>query len=476
MTSEKVRVRFAPSPTGYLHIGGVRTALYNWLFARHEGGEFFLRIEDTDRTRSTDESIRVILDGLTWLGLNWDGEVIRQTDRLDNYRQAAQKLIEMGMAYRCYCTAEEMESMREAQLARKEKPRYDGRCRTRTDFPPDKPFCIRFKVPEGAAIQFEDLVYGSIQVGREELDDLVIIKTDGFASYNFANVIDDSDMGITHVIRGDDHVNNTPRQIVMYQALGLPLPRFAHLPMILDENRKRLSKRHGAANVLAYREEGVLPEALLNYLAKLGWGFGDQEFFTLNELVEKFTLDRVNKSACAIDPDKFRWLCGKHMENASNDRLGRLWLERLVSEGILDATQAEGLRDTPWLDKAVSSIKIRSKSISEMVVSGRFYFQPPENYEEKGAKKFLKPEILPALEELKDRLSALNEPFSELELEAVFKELVEKYSLGMLKLAQPVRLFLTGVTASPGIFEVLSLLGKEESLRRMERGLNTLRG
>lgn len=475
MEARTIRVRFAPSPTGFLHLGGVRTALYNWLFARHEGGKFLLRIEDTDRSRHSEEAVEVILEGLRWLGLDWDGPAIHQAERLALYRQAAEAMLQKALAYRCYCTPEQLEAMRKEQQARGESVGYDGRCRHRTEFPEGQPYCLRFRVPEGDPIEFEDLVYGKITVDRKELDDLVILKTDGFPSYNFANVIDDSEMKITHVIRGEDHINNTPRQIAIYQALQLEPPRFAHLPMIVDENRKKLSKRHSAANVLAYREEGVLPEALLNYIAKLGWGYGDQEFFTREELIEKFTLDRVNKAACAIDPEKFQWLCGKHMEAASSERLGRLWLERLVEQGVIGPERRDALLGTAWLDKAVATLKVRAKTIAEMAAAGRFYFVLPDRYDEKGVHKFLKPGVLPALEELCSALRPLEEPLAEAALEEQFKLVLEKHDLKLLKLAQPVRIFLTGGTASPGIFEVISLLGKEETLRRIENGLEFMK-
>jgi glutamyl-tRNA synthetase len=307
------------------------------------------------------------------------------------------------------------------------------------------------------------------------MDDLVIIKTDGNPSYNFANVVDDSNMEITHVIRGDDHINNTPRQIAIYAAMNLPLPQFAHLPMLLDENKKRLSKRHGAANILNFREEGILPEALLNYIAKLGWGYGDQEFFTLDELIEKFTLDRVNRAACSIDPDKLQWLAGKHMEAASTDCLAQLWLQRLVQQDILSSDRAAEVAEADWLKEALETLKPRCKSLSEMVERGRFYFEAPQEYEEKGAKKFLKPAILPALEELTERMAALDAPFQHAELEELFKDILEKHETKMLKLAQPVRLFLTGTTVSPGIFEIITVLGQDEALKRMNKGLEFMR-
>ena len=475
MTVDSVRVRFAPSPTGFLHLGGVRTALFNWLFARHEGGEFLLRIEDTDRSRHSEEAVQVILEGLRWLGLDWDGPEAHQADRLELYRRVADEMLAKGLAYRCSCTPERLEQMRAEQLARKEKVHYDGRCRERTDHSEGASCCVRFRLPGGDPVEYEDLVYGKIRVERSELDDLVILKTDGFPSYNFANVVDDSDMKITHVIRGDDHINNTPRQIAMYEALGLKAPKFAHLPMIVDENRKKLSKRHAAANVLKYREDGVLPEALLNYIAKLGWGFGDEEFFTREQLVEKFSLDRVNRSACAIDSEKFLWICSKHMEAASNEALGALWLERLVAGGVIDAERAKPLEGSDWLHEAVETLKVRARTISEMVEKGRFYFTPPEEYDEKGARKFLKPAMLPALEELLAGIRALGDPPAQAALETLFKQILEKHEVKMLKLAQPVRIFLTGGTASPGIFEILLLLGKDETVRRMEKGLEFMR-
>jgi glutamyl-tRNA synthetase len=470
MSPENIRVRFAPSPTGFLHIGGVRTALFNWLFARKNGGKFLIRIEDTDQTRHTEEAIDVIYEGLKWLGLEWDEEPVRQTARRDRYPVYTQKMLDLDKAYRCYCTPEEIEQMRQEQTERGEAPRYDGRCRNRADQPEDKPYALRFKVPEEGYVQYNDLVYGPIRVDFKEMEDFVILKKDGLPTYNFANMVDDYEQEISHVIRGDDHINNTPRQVALYQALGLEPPEYAHLPVIVDENRKKLSKRHAAANILKYKEDGVLPEALLNYIAKLGWGFGDQEFFTLEELIDKFSLDRVGKAACAIDEDKFQWLCGKHMEAADTAKLAPEWLEHLQRKGIIDAEKAAGL-SSEWVAAAVESLKPRAKTLSEMAEKGRFYFEAPAEYDPKGVKKFLKAGVRPAIEDLVAGIEKLSEPMQEKELEDLFRDILEKHETKMLKVAQPVRIFLTGGTASPGIFEILTLIGKEESLARLKKGL-----
>ncbi len=463
--TEKVVTRFAPSPTGYLHIGGARTALFNWLYARHTGGTFILRIEDTDRARSTEASIQAILNAMTWLGLDWDKGPYYQTERMDLYRDAARKLVDTGWAYRCYCSPEELEEKRKQALKEGRKPKYDGTCRNRTDFPEDKPYVLRFKCPEEGTVVVDDLVKGTVRFDVKELDDLIIMRSDGVPTYNFAVVVDDADMEITHIIRGDDHLNNTPRQILIYKALGYPLPKFAHVPMILGQDHKRLSKRHGAVSVLAYRDEGYLPQALTNYLVRLGWSHGDQEIFSLEELVKLFTLEGIGKSAGIFNPEKLLWLNGHYIRAASEEDLA-VALEPFLS--------AEGL--APPKDRllmAIGTLKERSRTLKEMAAGMRFYFIDRIEYDPKAAKKFLKPAMIPYFSKLVECLEGLG-TFNEAAVELCFKKIMEANQIKLGKIAQPVRVALTGKTVSPGIFEVMEVLGKEKTLSRLRDALRFL--
>ena len=463
----KVVTRFAPSPTGYLHIGGARTALFNWLYARHTGGTFILRIEDTDRERSTEASIQVILDAMRWLGLDWDEGPYYQTQRMDLYRQAAQKLLASGWAYRCYCTPEELEAKRKQALAEGRKPKYDGTCRNRTDHPEGKPFVLRFRCPDQGTVTVEDRVKGTVTFDVSELDDLIIVRSDGTPTYNFAVVVDDATMGVTHIIRGDDHLNNTPRQILIYNALGYPLPQFAHVPMILGQDHKRLSKRHGAVSVLAYREEGYLPQALTNYLVRLGWSHGDQEIFTTDELIQLFSLEGIGKSAGVFNPDKLLWLNGHYIRNVS---------ETFLAEQLRPLLDKEGLNPPEKkLLMAIRTLKERSRTLKEMVEGMRFYFTEEITYDPKGERKFLKPAMLPVFTQLSTCLSSL-EDFGESQVERCFKEIMEQQQLKLGKIAQPVRVALTGKTVSPGIFEVMEVLGREKTLDRLHQAMAYLRG
>ena len=465
METGKVITRFAPSPTGYLHIGGARTALFNWLYARHTEGTFILRIEDTDRARSTEASIQAILDAMKWLGLDWDEGPYYQTQRMDLYREAAQKLLETGWAYRCYCTPEELEEKRKRALKEGRKPKYDGTCRNRTDFPEDQPYVLRFKCPEEGTVVVEDLVKGTVQFDVKELDDLVIMRTDGIPTYNFAVVVDDASMGITHIIRGDDHLNNTPRQILIYQALGYPLPKFAHVPMILGQDHKRLSKRHGAVSVLAYRDEGYLPQALTNYLVRLGWSHGDQEIFSLEELIDLFTLEGIGKSAGVFNPEKLLWLNAHYIRASSDEALAEALKPFLDAEGIAPPRER--------LLMAIKTLKERSRTLKEMAEGMRFYFVDKIEYEPKAAKKFLKATMLPYFSQLTDCLSALK-TFDEPNVEACFKKVTEDNQIKLGKIAQPVRVALTGKTVSPGIFEVMEVLGREKTIARLQEAMEYL--
>ena len=460
-----VRTRFAPSPTGYLHIGGARTALFNWLFARHHGGEFILRIEDTDVARSTEESIRAILDGMTWLGLNWDEGPFYQSRMFDTYRKFAGEMLDKRLAYRCYCTPAELEERREAALKEGKPPKYDGRCFGRTG-PPDLPFALRFRVPPGTTI-VRDVIKGVISFDNSTLEDLVILRSDGTPTYNFCVVVDDATMGITHVIRGDDHMNNTPKQTLLYRALGYDIPAFAHLPMILGEDKTRLSKRHGATSVMAYKEMGILPHALVNYLARLGWSHGDQEIFSIEELIGKFTLESVGKSSGVFNPEKLLWLNQHYIKTGPEEEIGKDILPFLSAHGI-DASTDERL------PAIIKTLKERSKTLKEMADGALFYFKVLLEYDEKAARKFLLPENIPLFTALAKRLKGV-EPFGEKEIEAVFNAILEENGIKLGKLAQPVRVALTGGTVSPGIFEMIVAMGRTMALKRLEDAIEFMK-
>jgi glutamyl-tRNA synthetase len=464
-----VRVRFAPSPTGYLHIGGVRTALFNWLFARHYGGIFILRIEDTDRSRSTEEAIQVIEEGMRWLGLNWDEGPYRQTDRLDYYRQHADRLFREGKAYWCDCSPEQLEARRAEALRKGMTPKYDGRCRERR-LPPGPHHALRFKTPQTGQTIVEDLVKGTVVFDNTQLDDLIVLRADGFPTYNFCVVLDDADMKITHAIRGDDHLNNTPRQIHLYHAFGYTPPKFAHLSMIFGPDKTRLSKRHGATSVLAYREMGYLPEALVNYLCRLSWSSGDQEIFSLQELVEKFSLEVVGKSAAVFNPDKLLWLNSHYIHTGDPDRLIALLKPFLVLEDLI----TEGHRlDEAWLKKIVLALKERSRTLVEMAQSTAYFFKDEIEIDPKAKEKFLRPSIRPLFEKLIERLEPLS-AFETGEIEKIFQELIASAGVKLGDVAQPVRVALTGRTVSPGIYEVMELLGKERTLARLKKAADML--
>jgi glutamyl-tRNA synthetase len=462
MTHDNIVTRFPPSPTGYLHIGGARTALFNWLFARQKKGKFVLRIEDTDKERSTDEATRAIVESLEWLGMDWDEGPYFQSQRYPIYQEMVERLLSAGKAYYCHCTPEELDARREAAKALGLKPKYDGKCRDR-GLGPGPNAVVRLKSPQAGKTVFHDLVKGSISFQNEELDDLVLWRSDGSPTYHLAVVVDDITMGITYVIRGDDHVNNTPRQILIYQAFGEPLPHYAHVPMILGPDRTRLSKRHGATSVLAYREMGYLPHALLNALARIGWSYGDQEKFTVHELIEKFSLENVGKSAGIFNPEKLLDLNARYIRESDSKDLGEALIPFLERLGFKDL-------DKSRVAGAAETLRMRSKTLVEMAETARFYFNEGLSYEEKADRKFLRPEIAPLMQETRDRIGNTAE-FTQKSLEGVFLRILDEKKIKLGEIAQPLRVALTGTSVSPGLFEVMEVLGKETVLRRMDSAL-----
>ena len=458
-----VKTRFAPSPTGYLHVGGARTALFSWLHARKHGGRFVLRIEDTDLERSSVESINAILEGMTWLGLEYDEGPFYQTQRFERYNEVIEELMDKGLAYRCNCSKERLETLREGQMQRKEKPRYDGHCRG-LSIAADEPHVVRFRNPPDGSVVVDDLVRGRVVFRNDELDDLIIRRTDGSPTYNLTVVVDDMDMDITQVIRGDDHLNNTPRQINILQALGKPPPVYAHVPMILGDDGARLSKRHGAVSVMEYRDQGVLPEALLNYLVRLGWSHGDQEIFSLDEMVELFDINDVNKAASAFNTEKLLWLNQHYIKQDNPERLARL-LSPLLGELGIDP--AEG----PDLVEVVKAQQERARTLVEMAAISEFFYRDFDEFDAKSAKKNLKAAARAPLERLRGALEALADWQPE-PLHQLVKDVAEALELNLGKVAQPLRVALAGRAASPGIDVTLYLVGREASLRRIDRALD----
>ena len=458
-----IRTRFAPSPTGLLHIGGVRTALFSWLYARRHGGQFILRIEDTDRERSTDEATQVILDGMQWLGLSHDEGPFYQSRRMDRYREVLAQFLQAGHAYRCYCSKEELEEMRNKQLAAKQNPRYDGTCRHRTQARAGVDPVVRFRNPVEGAVIVEDVIHGNVAFENTQLDDLIIARSDGTPTYNFCVVVDDMDMKVTHVIRGDDHLNNTPRQINMLRALGAATPVYGHVPMILGEDGAKLSKRHGAVSVLQYREEGYLPEALLNYLVRLGWSHGDQEVFSMEEMQQLFDITDVNKSASAFNPDKLLWLNQQHIMRATPERLAEFLKPQLAALGV-------AVTDDRVLLAVVQVQRERAKTLREMAQNSVYFFRDFTSYDEKAAKKNLTAESVAPLRAVRDKLSALDEWTAAGAHEAVNQTATE-LGLGMGKVAQPIRVAVTGTSVSPPIDVTLEALGRATTLRRLDEAL-----
>ncbi len=468
--NDSIRVRFAPSPTGTLHIGGVRTALFNWLFARHHQGKFILRIEDTDLSRSTEQSIHEILEAMLWLGLDWDEGPFRQTERSNLYKEKIELLLRQEKAYHCYCTPEELETRRKDAQKKGLKPKYDGRCRNRTDAPEGAPSVVRFKTPLEGSVTVDDILRGKVIFDVEELDDLIIQRSDGTPTYNFVVVVDDTDMRISHVIRGDDHLSNTPRQALLYDALEFPRPRFAHISLILGADKTRLSKRHGATSTLAYREQGYLPDALVNYLVRLGWSHGDQEIFTRAELIEKFSLDNVTISAAVFNPEKLDWLNQQYIKSTPPETLAKTLETVLVQEKILPQRHNFEPAD---IARVIPALNERSKTLVEMAHKAAFYFRKDVQFDENARQKFLTPEIKPVLEELENKLLKIKE-FNHDSVEGTFKELVAEKAMKLGKLAQPVRVALTGSKESPGIYDVVLLLGRETTCARLNEAIEAI--
>ncbi|MSQ58623.1 MAG: glutamate--tRNA ligase [Betaproteobacteria bacterium] len=457
-----VRTRFAPSPTGYLHIGGARTALFSWAYARKHGGKFILRIEDTDRERSTGDSTQAILDAMRWLKLGYDEGPFYQMQRLDRYAKAAEDLINRGHAYRCYASREELDTMREQQRARGEKPRYDGRWRpenARGQTPPAgvEPV-IRFRNPDSGEAAFGDMVKGPISVHNAELDDLVIMRTDGVPTYNFGVVVDDLDMNITHVIRGDDHVNNTVRQVNIFRALGAQLPFFAHIPMILGADGERLSKRHGAVSVMQYEEEGYLPEGLLNYLARLGWSHGNEEIFSMDQLVDWFDMEHVSRSAAQFNPEKLSWVNAQWMKSADNERLARM-AEKFVQRAGCDTSRG------PALPKVMALLKERASTLVELGDAAVYFYRPISASAELKAQHYWLG-LRAVMTDLQARLAAIS--WDKQSIAPAIKAVVEAHGVKMPKVAMPLRVMLTGTTQTPSIDATLELMGRDEVLKRLQ--------
>jgi len=467
-----VKVRFAPSPTGYLHIGGVRTALFNWLVARREKGTFLLRIEDTDQSRSTDEAIQAILEGMRWVGLDWDEGPFRQTDRMALYRERALQLLERGQAYWCICSAEELDARRQEAQAKGAQQKYDGRCREKGIRNPTGEAALRFLAPQEGQTVIDDLIKGRVVFDNTVLDDLIILRSNGYPTYNFSVVVDDALMGITHVIRGDDHLTNTPRQIPMFKALGFDVPKFGHLPMIMGPDKTRLSKRHGATSILEYRDQGYLPEAMINYLVRLGWSSGDQEIFSLAELVEQFSLEHVQKSAAVFNPEKLLWVNAHHIRHGAPSRIAALLVPFLEQSGYGWAVKAA---PAGWIERLVVMLRERARTLVEMAKAAEPYLAQEPAMEKEAVQKFMTPTIAPILDTLVQRFNDAQD-FSKENLESLFKSVLDEAGLKMGQLAQPVRVALTGRAISPGIFEVVDLLGRDATIARLRSGVALARG
>jgi len=460
----KIRTRFAPSPTGYLHVGGARTALFSWLVARKAGGDFILRIEDTDLERSNQESVDAILQGMEWLGLDWDEGPFYQTQRMDRYKQVIQQLLDEDKAYYCYCSKEEVDAMREEARARGLKPKYSGKCRVPQADAPDVEPVVRFKNPLEGSVVFDDLIRGRIAISNEELDDLIIARPDGTPTYNFTVVVDDWDMGITHVVRGDDHVNNTPRQINILKALGAEPPLYAHVPMILGDDGKRLSKRHGAVSVMQYADDGYLPEALLNYLVRLGWSHGDQEIFSKQEMIEKFDLKEVNKAPSAFNTEKLQWLNQYYIKQTDIHDLADSLAKQLTMRG-LDIT------DGPAMQAVAKSLQERARTLVEMADKAAMFYRDYDELDEKAAKKNLRPVIGEALKAFRERLESLEDWQTE-SIHALVESTAAEFELNMGKLGQPIRVAVTGSSVSPPIDETVYLMGKTRSIAGLDKALS----
>ena len=465
-----IKTRFAPSPTGNLHIGGARTALFNYLYAKHHGGVFVLRIEDTDLERSKDEYTDDILKGLTWLGIHWDEGPFYQKERMGLYKEYAHKLLQAGNAYKCYCSMETLEEKRQAALREGRKPNYDRTCR---DLAPvsadqDKPFVIRFKNPVSGEVTFNDLVRGKITFRCEELDDLIILRSDGSPTYNFTVVIDDALMGITHIIRGDDHINNTPRQILIYEGLGFSVPQFAHVPLIHGKDKTRLSKRHGATSLLEYKKDGFLPEALMNYLARLGWAYGDEEVFSTKDLEEKFDLGNVGKSPSIFDMDKLSWLNSHYLKTLPEEDIAQRLMPFIEALGVKTAGRESMMKPI------VVNLRDRAKTLKDMALQAEFFFRDDFSYDETAREKFLGAAAKPILEDFYAGIRGLAS-LDEQSSKTLIEGLVAKYNVKPVSIIQPIRVALSGRTVTPGIFEVIAIIGKEGVEQRVKRAIESIR-
>lgn len=461
----KIKTRFAPSPTGYLHVGGARTALYSWLFARHNKGEFVLRIEDTDLERSTPEAIEAIMDGMNWLNLEWDEGPYFQTKRFDRYNAVIDEMLVAGTAYKCYCSKERLDALREEQMANGEKPRYDGRCRhDHSEHAADEPCVVRFANPQEGSVIFDDQIRGPIEFSNQELDDLIIRRTDGSPTYNFCVVVDDWDMEITHVVRGEDHINNTPRQINILKALNAPVPVYAHVSMINGDDGKKLSKRHGAVSVMQYRDDGYLPEALLNYLVRLGWAHGDQEIFSREEMIELFSLSSVSKSASAFNTDKLLWL-NHHYINTMQPEYVATYLQWHIEQANIDT------RTGPELADLVKLLGERCKTLKEIAESCRYFYEEFDEFDADAAKKHLRPVARQPLEVVRDKLAALTEWTAE-NVHHAIQATADELEVGMGKVGMPLRVAVTGTGQSPALDVTVHAIGKSRSVARINKALD----
>ncbi|MEE9444096.1 MAG: glutamate--tRNA ligase [Cocleimonas sp.] len=467
-----IRTRFAPSPTGYLHIGGVRTALYSWLHARKQGGKFILRIEDTDRERSTQASVDAIIEGMDWIGLDYDEGPIFQTNRFDRYSEVISQLLKQGDAYHCVCTREELDEMREAQRANKEKPRYNGKCRDVKHSGEGIESVIRFRNPREGDVVIDDLIKGQIVINNRELDDLIIARSDGTPTYNLTVVVDDLDMGVTHVIRGDDHINNTPRQINMMRALGADLPKFAHAPMILGDDGKRLSKRHGAVSVMQYRDEGFFPQALLNYLLRLGWSYEDQEIFNREEMIDLFKIENVNGAPSTFNTKKLLWVNEQYIKTLPADEIAE-HLQWHLDDQKLDINQGSK-SNTPKLTDVIEAHRDRAKTLKELAASIRYYYEDFFGFDEKATKKHFKTATADILQNLLNKFTSLTD-WDEDAINTVIKDTCEELDLGMGKVGPALRVAVTGSGMSPSLEVTLALIGQERSLERLSRAVDFAR-
>jgi glutamyl-tRNA synthetase len=458
-----VKTRFAPSPTGYLHVGGARTALYSWLHAKSQGGEFVLRIEDTDLERSTQEAVDAILEGMTWMGLTWDEGPYYQTKRFDRYKEIIEKMLVDGTAYKCYCSKERVNELREAQEKAGEPARYDGKCRDIAEVDTDAPYVVRFKNPKEGSVKFADHVRDYIEISNSELDDLIIQRTDGTPTYNFCVVVDDWDMGITHVVRGEDHINNTPRQINILQALEAPLPEYAHVSMILGDDGAKLSKRHGAVSVMQYRDEGYLPEALKNYLVRLGWSHGDQEIFSEQEMIDLFSLDAINKAPSAFNTEKLVWLNQHYIKTLDPAYVAEHLVWHMKNQNI-DTSNG------PALSEIVTALSERAKTLVDLAASSRYFFEEYEEFDATAAKKHLRPVAKDALVLVQKKLQATDD-WTDATLHQVIQDTADELGVGMGKVGMPLRVAITGAGQSPSLDVTLRLIGKERSITRISRAL-----